>query len=302
MKKCFAILIMCLLTLTICFAAPVESPVASPIESPVESPVNPPVEAPTDTPVIKNFFITNKSEIAAAIISFVVALFTTLLTHFLGNFKLRYTEKLKITSELSKRKYEGIRKIREEIRTLSHYENLCVTEDEESLIPENIGKKIYTPACCYSHENLLNTSSILNDLHGEFGHCLRHTSVIYLVYFRNFLLDYALKCSRAGLSDEVLRWVSVPLYEEIHKWYKQFDKELIRSMNRPSMKYFAHSGLKYNFLLKVYGWYFNRTKLCKYMKDEQSVLNQMILNPDKIIAQYEETVTEKSDEIVSELS
>lgn len=247
---------------------------------------------------MKDFIITYQSEIVTAVISFVVALFTTLLTHFLGNFKLRYTEKLKITSELSKRKYEGITKIREEINILSQYENLCVTEDEDSLIPENIGKKVYTPACCYSYEALMKISSILNDLHGEFGHCLRHTSVIYLVYIKNFLMDYALKCSRAGLSDEELRWASVPLYEGIHKWYKRFDKELICSMNRPSMRYFAHSGMKYDFLLKIYGLYFKQTEPYKYMNDEESILNQMINKREEIIAQYEETIIENSDEIV----
>lgn len=248
---------------------------------------------------MKDFLITYQSEIVTATISFVVALFTTLLTHFLGNFKLRYTEKLKITSELSKRKYEGITKIRKEIGTLAQYENLCITEDEKSLIPENIGKKVYTPTCCYSYEALSKIASTLNDLHGEFGYCLRHTSVIYLVYIKNFLIDYCLKCNRAGLSDEELRWVSVPLYEGIHKWYKKFDKELICSMNRPSMKYFAHSGLKYNFLLTIYGLYFKATEPYKYMNDEKSALNQMIHARDKIIEQCEKEILEKSDEIVS---
>ncbi len=251
---------------------------------------------------MKDFFITYQSEIVTATISFVVALFTTLLTHFLSNFKLRYTEKLKITSELSKRKYEGITKIREEIRILSQYENLCITEDEDLLIPENIGKKVYTPACCYSYEALMKIASTLNDLHGEFGCCLRHTSVIYLVYIKNFLMDYAFKCSRAGLPDEELRWASVPLYAGLHKWYKKFDKELICSMNRPSMKYFAHSGLKYDFLLKIYGLFFMRTEPYKYMNNEKSVLNQMMYNRDEIIAQYEEDIIEKSKDIISKSS
>lgn len=241
---------------------------------------------------MKDFFITYQSEIITAIISFFVALFTTLLTHFLGNFRLRYTEKLKITSELSKRKYEGITKIRGKILILAQYENLCITEDEDSLIPENIGKKVYTPACCYSYEALKEISNVLNDLHGEFGYCLRHTSVIYLVYIKNFLMDYALKCSRAALSDEELRWVSVPLYEGINKWYKSFDKELICSMNRPSMKYFVHSGPKYNFLLKAYGLYFKRTEPYKYMDGEQSILNQMIQNRDEFIKNIKKRLLE----------
>lgn len=237
---------------------------------------------------MKEVFITYQEVIITAGISFCVALLTTLLTHLLGNFKLRYTERLKITSELSKLKYEGISKIREEIRILAQYENLSVTEKQELLIPENVGKKIYTPACCYSYEALTEFASKLNELHGEFGDCLRDKSVIYLVYIKNFLLEYALKCGIAGLSDEELRWVSVPLYQGIHKWYKMFDRELITAMNKPSMKYFAHSGIKYIVLLKLYGVYFSKTKPYKYMNDEESALNQMINHPEKIIEQYGE--------------
>lgn len=248
---------------------------------------------------MKDLFVTYQSEIVTAAISFAVALITTLLTHLLGNFKLRYTEKLKIASELSKRKYKGITQIRKEIHILFQYEDLCVTEDEKSLISENIGKKVYTPASCYTYKTLVEISRTLNDLYGEFGCCLRHTSVIYLVYIKNFFIEYALKCGRAGFPDEELRWISVPLYEGIRKWYKKFDKELIYSMNKPSMKYFAHSGMKYNLLLKIYGLYFKRTAPYKYMNDKKSILNQMIYNRDKILAQYEKTIIEKSDEIFS---
>lgn len=237
---------------------------------------------------MKDFLIANKDEIITVGISFVVALLTTLLTHFLGNFKLRYAEKLKIIAELSKRKYEGITKIREEICILSQYENLCITEDEDSLIPKNIGKKVCTPACCYSYEALIEASCALNKLYMEYGCCLRHTSVIYLAYIRNFLLDYALKCRSASLSDDELRWASVPLYKGIHKWYKRFDKELIHSMNKPSMRYFAHSGVKYNFLLKIYGLYFKRTKPYKHMNDEKSVLNTFIHNREELASQCED--------------
>lgn len=246
-----------------------------------------------------DFFVVYKNEIMTAIISFVVAILTSLLTHFLGNFKLLYTEKLKIASDLSKIKYEGITKLREEIDILSHYENLCVTEDEDILIPENIGGKVYTPACCYSYKSLTEVADVLNELHGKYGHCLRHTSVIYLVYIKNFLVDYAVKCGRAGVPDEELRWISVPLYKGIHKWYKEFDRELIHSMNKPSFKYFAHTGLKYNFLLKVYGLYFNKTEPYKYINDENSILNQMIYNREEIFRQFEDEVIEKTDEVDS---
>ena len=214
---------------------------------------------------MENFFNTYQTEIVAAIISFIVALLTTLLTHFLGNFKLRYTEKLKIASELSKIKYEGITKIRKEITILSSYQNLSITENQNLSVTELIGTKICTPSCCYTYEALIGISKTLNELWGKYGSCLNHTSAIYLVYIRNFLLDYTLVCIEAGLNNEDLRFVSIPLYEGIFKWYKRFDKKLISLMNKPSMKYFAHTGLRYMLLLKVYGFYFNHTKPYKHM-------------------------------------
>lgn len=224
---------------------------------------------------MKDFFLAHQNELLTAAISFIVALLTTLSTHFLGYFKLRYTEKLKITSELSKKKYEGITKIREHIRMLSQYENLCIIEDEDSLLPELKGKKVYTPACCYSYKELWELAKSLNDLYGEFGCCLRHSAVLYLIYIKNFLLDYALKCKEHDLSDQELRWISVPLYKDLHKWYKSFDRELICSMNRPSMKYFAHSGLWYDFLLNIYGIFFKHTKPYKHLNDMGSLLKRL---------------------------
>lgn len=247
---------------------------------------------------MKEFFVAYQSEIVTAIISFVVALLTSLSTHVLGSFKLRYTEKLKITSELSKKKYEGITKIREQISILSRYENLCVTEDEDSLIPENVGNTVCTPACCYSFEALMKIADKLNDLYSEFGHCLRHTSVVYLISIRNFLIDYVRKCRSIGLTDEELRWVSVPLYKGIRSWHKRFEKELIRSMNRPSMRYFAHSGLIYRLLLKVYIFYFSRTEPYKLLSDENSLLNKA-MRVCEHSKQCEETIIEMPNESIS---
>lgn len=246
---------------------------------------------------MKEIFESHNVEIISAIVSLGVTLVTTIVAHLLGNSKLLYTEKVKIIGELSQKKYEGITKIRSEIRILGQYENLCITEEEENLIPENIGGKQYTPAACYSYEKLSNVANVLNDLYGEYGYCLRHTSVIQLIYIRNFLMDYMMKCFNAGLPEDEMRWASVPLYNGIHKWYKMFDKELIRSMNRPSTKYHAHSGLIYGILLKVYGFYFKRTFPYKYMNDEHSLFNMMINKPEEIIEQYEEIILENSEEL-----
>lgn len=244
-----------------------------------------------------DFLLTYKIEISAAIISLIVTICTLIITHFLDYQKMIFAEKAKIVGELSKQKYEGIAKIRTEIEILSRYENLSLTEERDSLIPENVGKKIYTPAACFDYKSLSNISCKLNDLHSEYGHCLRHRSVIYLIYIRNFFFDYTVKWLETGYLDEELRWASVPIYNSIHHWYKIFDKELISSMNRVSTKYYAHSGIVYNFLLYFYGLYFKSSFPYKYLNDESSILNQMINQRDEIIANYEEEIVKNSDEI-----
>jgi len=98
-------------------------------------------------------------------------------------------------------------------------------------------------------------------------------------------MDYGIKCKRANLSEEELRWVSIPIYTGIKNWHKKFDKELIHSINKPSTKYYAHSGLKYTILLKVYGFLFKKTKPYKYINDSSSLLNKHINNYDELVTE-----------------
>ena len=232
---------------------------------------------------MKNLLETYDTEIIAVVVSSITTIIITFLSHLLNNSKLRYEQRVKITGELAQKKYEGITKIRNEIIILSKYEDLCITEDQEKLIPENIGLKRFSPACCYTYEALFDTASKLNALHGEYGHYLRHTTVVHLIYIRNFLMDYGMKCKRADISEEELRWASIPIYLGLHKWYKKFDKELIKSINKPSTKHYAHSGFRYNLLLLLYGRYFKKTEPYTYMNDENSLLNKFINNYDELV-------------------
>lgn len=224
---------------------------------------------------MKQFFITYQNEICTTVISIVVSIITTLLTHFLGKNTLRYKEKIKIASKLSETKYEGIKEIREKVRILIEYEDLSVTEDSDLILPDNKGKIIQSPACCYSFERLSQLSFDINDLYGEYGHCLRHTAVIYLIHLNNFIFEYVKKCKKAELTDEDLRVISQPLYNGLNKWYKRIDKELINSLNKPSMKYYSHSGVRYQLLLWIYGVYFRKTEPYKYILGDKNIFNKL---------------------------
>ena len=90
--------------------------------------------------------------------------------------------------------------------------------------------------------------------------------------------------------------------DNIYIYPKSTPRNLIlqtRTSDCNSAKYFAHTGLKYNFLLKVYGLYFNKTEPYKYINDENSILNQMIYNREEIFKQFEDNVIEKIDKIDS---
>ena len=247
---------------------------------------------------MKNLLETYDVQIIAVVVSSITTIIITFLSHSLNNLKLRYEQKVKIVGNLAQEKYEGITKIREEIHILSQYEDLCITEKPEDLIPENIGKKRYTPSCCYDYDSLFDTASKLNTLYGEYGHYLRHTTVIYLIYIRNFLMDYGIKCKRAKLSEEELRWASVPIYAGIKKWHKKFDKELINSINKPSTKYYAHSGLKYTILLKVYGFIFKKTEPYTYMNNKKSLLNKFINNYDDLVTELN-FISDDTEELIN---
>lgn len=223
--------------------------------------------------ILKQFYNTYNVQVVSAVVSLIVTIITTVFVHLLDYSKLVSAEKAKIVGALSQKKYEGIEKIKNAIEILSQYEDLVLTEGEDNLIPEFIGKTVQTPACCYDFECLVQIAKTLNDIHMEYGHCLRHRCVVYLIYIKKFLYDYVKKCKNMGIPDEELRWISMPLYSGIHKWYKMFNKELILSMNKPTTKYYAHEGIVYKVLLKVYGWHFKLSEPYRYLNEESSKFN-----------------------------
>lgn len=241
--------------------------------------------------ILKRFYEGYNVEIVSAIVSLTVTIITTVFVHMLEYSKLISAEKAKIVGELSQKKYEGIEEIRKTIEVLAGYEDLVVT-DEDNLIPELRGKIVQTPACCYDYNTLLEVANSLNAIHGEYGHCLGHRCVIYLVYIKNFFYCYAKKCRNADISDDELRWISVPMYKKIHKWYKMFVNELIHSLNKPTTKYYSHTGVIYNVLLKVYGWYFKASEPYKYLNDESSKLNRWIKNREEYETMAEDVKSE----------
>lgn len=217
-------------------------------------------------------------QIVSGIISFVVATLTTFITYFMGKFRLRSAERVKLVSALTNEKLQAIDDIRKKIIVLKEYEDLSITENDRELYAfiHNNNFDSYSPSCCYSYKRLHKFSSDLNDLHASYGHCLRHSCVINLVYIRNILSDYEWKCGSSGLVDEELRFVSIPLYPELKKWHAILEKDLIRSLNRPTFKYYIHSGLVYKIMLKVYGIFYYKSETVKYMNDRNSTLNVVI--------------------------
>lgn len=217
-------------------------------------------------------------QIVSGIISFIVATLTTFITYFMGKFRLRSAERVKLVSALTNEKLQAIDDIRKKIIVLKEYEDLSITENDGELYAfiHNNNFDSYTPSCCYTYKKLHEFSSDLNNLHASYGHCLGHSCVINLVYVRNILSDYEWKCARSGLADEELRFVSIPLYTEFKKWHAVLERDLIRSLNRPTFKYYIHSGLIYKCMLKAYGVFYNNSKVVKYMDEKNSPLNKVI--------------------------
>lgn len=217
-------------------------------------------------------------QIVSGIISFIVATLTTFITYFMGKFRLRSAERVKLVSALTNEKLQAIDDIRKKIIVLKEFEDLSITENDGELYAfvHNNDFNANTPSCCYSYENLHEFSSVLNELHSAYGHCLRHSCVINIVYIRNILLKYAMKCSCSGLTNEELRYVSISLYPELKKWHALLERDLIRSLNRPTFKYYIHSGLVYKIMLKVYGIFYYKSGTVKYMNDRNSALNKVI--------------------------
>jgi len=197
---------------------------------------------------IEAFWANNSSIIIPIIASLLTALVTALITHNLDKSKLKYNVKMEIISNLTREKYEGIALIRKAILKLNQYEDLSITE--EDILPELQNDSLKTPAVCYSIDTIADYAQKLNDLLGDYGHCLEHKCYLRICILRNFFIDLIKTCKTHGIDDELIRWICVPLYEEFSKECKELDNELIGFMNKPTLKYTSHSGKKYQRLLE----------------------------------------------------
>ena len=72
-------------------------------------------------------------QIVSGIISFVVATLTTFITYFMGKFRLRSAERVKLVSALTNEKLQAIDDIRKKIIVLKEYEDLSITENDREL-------------------------------------------------------------------------------------------------------------------------------------------------------------------------
>ncbi len=87
---------------------------------------------------------------------------------------------------------------------------------------------------------------------------------------------YAIKFQRAKLHNKEIRIISIPLYKEFRRWHSSFDKGLIRSLNKPTFKYYTYSGIKHRMLKKIYGFIFKKSDAYQYINDSESALNKVI--------------------------
>ena len=226
--------------------------------------------------------------IISGIISIVVAVVTTLITYYTGKLGLRNSERIKIVAKLTQEKIEAIDVIRKEISVLKEYEDLKVTERDDEVF-QLLGDEIecITPSSCFYCFKISELSFKLNDLCADYGHCLRDSNILYLMYVRNFFYNYSKKCQRAMLHDKEIRFLSAPLYKEFRRWHSSLDKGLIRSLNKPTFKYYTHSGIKYTILKKIYGFRFKRSFAYRYMDDSESVFNKVIkLKQERIMETF----------------
>jgi len=214
--------------------------------------------------------------IIATVVSGFVSLVLQLISYFTERSKITHAEKSKIISDLVKKKYEGIEAIRLLVKEMSLIEDLGLTEPEDLLINDFKGKQILIPGMFYTYESLSNFTSELNRCLSEYGHCMEPKVTAFLIVFRNVLKDYVTFCKRQEISDELLRWSSIPLYDEVRDCEKKIDKYIIQTMNKTSLKYYSRTGIIYEYYREKYYRYFVKTNMYKMIHSADSLLKQAI--------------------------
>lgn len=227
----------------------------------------------------ENLVVVVVSVAVSGIVSVAVAIITYFITE---KGKIAYSEQAKIISDLTKKKYEGIEEIRLVIKELAGYEDLSVTEPKGIIIKEWKEKHIIIPAIFYSYETLQEFDNKLHKCIAQYGHCVEPRVMVFLIVLRNTLSEYFWVCMRMGVENELLKWLGIGLYPEVRGWEKYIEKCLIRSMNNANSKYYARSGVIYDYYWKKYTKFFDESKISKLLCDEKSLLHIVMDNRDEI--------------------
>lgn len=220
-----------------------------------------------------DFFTKYPQEIITILLSLIASIVTTLIIHFLSYPKLIFEEKAKLIGKLTEKKIEGISELRALLRALSSYEDLSLTEPPDNIIPELSSKKLLTPTVFYDYSNFTEFYTSLNDLYAECNSYISLRATMHIIYIKQFLIEYLLLCKNYNVSGEVLRWLSLPLYEDLKKRYQKIDAILIRELNRPTTKYRPKYGFLYQLYLRIYNVLYNRSKLYRHIYDNDGLVN-----------------------------
>ena len=199
--------------------------------------------------------------IITAFVSLLSSVISLCLSQILERLKLSYSERLSIKHRALEEKYDGIVAIRREIAKLREYERLDLIDD--NIIDEYKDCRVLIPSVFISYKSLVEYSRAINNVIGEYRHCLNDTCYLHVLMFSNYLFNLCIELKDLNVSDDLIRWSSVVLYEDFNKIESTINSQIVRMMNSPALKFYDHSGYVYKRKLNKYSELMMNSQLYK---------------------------------------
>lgn len=193
---------------------------------------------------------------------------TALVTHLFDIVNMKKSQSIRFQESLGEKVADALTVTREVVYEASEFGIESESSEYPAMESADIEKSfVYYPYFMRDEEAYLEFALSISEARKNYEMYLDRCSSAYLYVEERYLMLLSTYISKYGLQEKPYL-IGTMVIADIQKWYKNFDRHLVRMMNRPHYKIYATSGFRWEILKKY----------MKYKYLEKSVLNDMIHN------------------------
>lgn len=171
---------------------------------------------------------------------------SALITHLFYKFKLKSEQKIRFQNIIGDNITVSLIELRdlvEDAKTIERYD-IVFPEDGDTEVPDPFEGTIY-PAIMNDLDSLVNFNDRLNDTWKKHGKYLDVKTALYLWYGSRYFSQLLFYVGVEGYQNQLPELGAMMIFD-IQKWHYEFDKMLVKRINKPLNKIEYHQGKKWN--------------------------------------------------------